>query len=207
MTASIILMLLIAGAAFAQQSVTILTPDGHTMHADQYGVVGRKAVVLVHGGRFNKGSWAKQADLLTQKGFCALAIDFREDHPDVLAAVRYLHSNGANSVAVVGASYGGDAAGDAAVAASPGEIDKLVLLASLGGKSPSRLKGKKLFILSRDDANSAGPRLPKILAAYKAAPGPKRLVILAGSAHAQFLFDTDQAPRLMQEILQFLMKR
>ncbi len=207
MTTSIILMLLHAGATFAQQSVTIPMPDGHTMRADQYGVAGSKGVVLVHGGRFNKGSWKKQADTLTQQGFQVLAIDFREDHPDVLAAVRYLRSNGAKSVAVVGGSYGGDAAGDAVVAANPGEIDKLILLASQGGNFPTFLKGKKLFILSRDDKNSEGLRLPKILAAYKAAPGPKKMVILEGSAHAQFMFDTDQGPRLMQEILQFLLKR
>jgi len=34
--------------------------------------------------------------------------------------------------------------------------------------------------------------------------GPKELVILDGSAHAQFLFATDQGARLMREILRFL---
>ena len=39
---------------------------------------------------------------------------------------------------------------------------------------------------------------------HEKAPGPKELVILEGSAHAQFLFATDQAERLMREILRFL---
>jgi hypothetical protein len=34
--------------------------------------------------------------------------------------------------------------------------------------------------------------------------GPKELIILDGSAHAQFLFATDQGARLMREILRFL---
>jgi len=43
-------------------------------------------------------------------------------------------------------------------------------------------------------------------AAEKAA-GPKELVVLEGSAHAQFIFDTDQGDRLMREILRFLSSR
>ena len=223
-TTSIALTLLLTGAAFVQQSfaqpsVTFSTPDGLTLHADQYGSGGR-GVVLVHGGRFNKESWKKQAETLAQNGFYVLAIDFRgygqtipgtqtadwKHYPDVLSAVRYLRSHGVTSIAIVGASMGGDAAGDAVVESKPGEIDKIVLLAAQGGDSPSRLTGEKLFILSRDDKSGDGPRMPGIFAAYQAAPAPKQMVILEGSAHAQFLFDTDQGPRLMQEILKFLKK-
>jgi hypothetical protein len=66
------------------------------------------------------------------------------------------------------------------------------------------MKGRKLFIVARGDANDDGPRLPKIRANYERAVGPKELVILDGSAHAQFLFATDQGARLMREILRFL---
>jgi alpha-beta hydrolase superfamily lysophospholipase len=223
-TNAIVVTLLFAGAAFAQPNsaqppVTFQAPDGFILHADQYGS-GNRGVILVHGGRFNKESWKKQAETLAENGFYALAIDFRgygqtiagtqtadwKHYPDVLAAVRYLRSHGATSVAIVGASMGGDAAGDAVVAAKPGEIDKIVLLAADGGNPPGRLTGDKLFILSRDDKSGDGPRLPGIFAAFQAAPDPKRLVILEGSAHAQFLFDTDQGPRLMEEILKFLKK-
>lgn len=37
--------------------------------------------------------------------------------------------------------------------------------------------------------------------------GPKKLVILEGSAHAQFVFETAQGERLMREILRFLSQR
>jgi hypothetical protein len=66
------------------------------------------------------------------------------------------------------------------------------------------MKGRKLFIVARDDANDDGLRLPRIRANYERAVGPKELVILDGSAHAQFIFATDQGARLMREILRFL---
>lgn len=204
----------------AQQRVELPTEDGGLIHADLYGQ-GERGVVLAHGGRFNKESWEKQARVLAAKGFCVLAIDFRgyglsrgpgqEDlytaplHLDVLAAVRYLRKAGAKTVSVVGGSLGGGAAGDAVIAAKPGEIDRIVLLGASANGPAEKLKGRKLFILARDDLGPGDvPRLPKIRAYYEKAPEPKELVILEGSAHAQFLFETDQGERLMQEIVRFL---
>lgn len=213
----LLFILLATGLIAAQESVTFPAPDGYRVHADLYGK-GDRAVVLAHGGRFTKESWRKQAETLADAGFRVLAIDFRgygqsvpgslnadwKHYPDVLAAIRYLHDAGAKSVSVVGASMGGDAAGDASAASNAGEIDRIVFLGSEGGDSPERLKGRKLFIVTRDDRSGDGPRLPGITENYRKAPDPKKLVILEGSAHAQFVFDTDQGPRLMQEILRFL---
>jgi len=212
--------LALIGPCAAQDQASFLTPDGWTIHADLYGS-GDRGVVLVHGGRFEKGSWAKQANMLVSAGFRVLAIDLRgfglsKDGPqsvrsdfgsplDVLAAVRYLHENGAKSVSVVGASMGGDAAEGALAEAKPGEIDRVVLLAHGAYGSPEKLTGRKLFIVSRDDPGPDGqPRLLRIRAQYQKAPDPKELVILEGSAHAQFIFQTDQGDRLMREILRFL---
>jgi pimeloyl-ACP methyl ester carboxylesterase len=210
--------LLLAGSAAAQQQVSFSTQDGGVVYADMYGK-GERGVVLAHGGRFNKESWAKQARALVKSGFRVLAIDFRgrgqsrgpqsksgEDGAeyDVLAAVRYLRRTGAKTVSVIGASFGGEAAADASIDAEPGEIDRLVLLAAWTDRPPEKMKGRKLFIVARDDANDDGPRLPKIRANYENAAGPKELVILDGSAHAQFIFATDQGERLMREIVRFL---
>jgi hypothetical protein len=38
-------------------------------------------------------------------------------------------------------------------------------------------------------------------------PEPKKLIILDGTAHAQFLFQTDQGERVIREIVQFLSER
>ena len=214
---------LLLGSAMAQMHVSFPTQDGGFVYADMYGD-GARGVVLAHGGRFNKESWEKQARTLEQAGFRVLAIDFRgygqsrgpgqSDpmsaplHFDVLAAVRYLRKTGATTVSVVGGSMGGWAAADATIEAEAGEIDGLVVLgAGAGNGPPEKIKGRKLFIVARNDANADGLRLPGILRQYEKIPEPKRLLILDGSAHAQFLFQTDQGERVMREILQFLSAR
>lgn len=204
----------------APEAVSFSTSDGGLIFASLYGS-GDRGVVLAHGGRFNKESWDVQARALAAAGFRALAIDFRgygksrgpgaDDplsaplHQDVLAAVRFLRERGAKSVSVIGASMGGGASADAAVESKPGEIDRVVLLAAHGGKPPETMHGRKLFILARDDKMFSGtPRLVEIRKHFDRCPEPKRMVLLEGTAHAQFLFETDQAERLWREILSFL---
>ena len=99
---------------------------------------------------------------------------------------------------------GGGAAGDASIASQPGEIDRVVFLGASPNGPAEKLKCRSLFIVARDDASEDGPRLPGIQAQYEKAPEPKALIILDGSAHAQYLFQTGQGERVMQEILQFL---
>jgi len=210
---------LFAIVAATQEHVSFPTQDGGTVYADLYGK-GERCVVLAHGGRFNKESWAKQARILAGAGFRVLAIDFRgygqsrgpgdSDplsaplHLDVLAAVLYLRNTGAKTVAVVGGSMGGAAAGDASIASEPGQINRLVLLGAAPNGPAAKLKAPTLFIVARDDANDGGLRLPGIRAQYEKAPEPKELIVLDGSAHAQYLFETNQGERVMHEILRFL---
>jgi pimeloyl-ACP methyl ester carboxylesterase len=211
--------LMFANVATAQQTVSFPTSDGGVIFADLYGQ-GEKGLVLAHGGQFNKESWRPQALEFAAAGFHVLAFDFRgfgSSHGpgqgdvfkaplalDVLAAVRYLHANGAKTVSIVGASLGGGAAGDASIASAPGEIDRLVFLGYAPNGPADKLKSPSLFIVARDDTSGDGPRLPGIRAQYEKAPEPKKLVILDGSAHAQFLFQTPQGKRVMSEILSFL---
>jgi pimeloyl-ACP methyl ester carboxylesterase len=212
----------LAAIAVPQELTSFATADGGVVYADVYGA-GEHGVMLAHGGRFTKESWAEQAPVLAEAGFRVVAIDFRgrgqsrggslkgsanDVHFDVLAAVRYLRSNGASTVSVVGASFGGGAAAQAAVEAEPGEIDRLVLLAHSPIEDPEDMQGAKLFIVARDDPYFGGTRrLVDIRDQYERAPGPKELVVLEGSAHAQFIFETDQAGRLMDEMLRFLSDR
>jgi len=206
--------------------VSFPTSDGGLIVADEYGA-GAHAVVLAPGGRFDKESWAPQARALAGAGFRVLAIDFRWRggsrggvrspdpydglHLDVLGAVRHLRETGAERVSVVGGSLGGSAAARAAVEAGRGErgeaeeIDRLVLLAHGPIEEPERLRGRKLFVVARDDPWADGsPRLPAIREQYERAPEPKELLILEGAAHAQHLFATEQGAGLMREILRFL---
>jgi dienelactone hydrolase len=218
----IIATLLLSAGTVAQETLSFPTEDGGLIFADTYGQ-GDHAVVLVHGGQFNKESWAKQARTLAAANFRVLAIDLRgygksrgpgdSDpmgaplHLDVLAAVRYLRKLGAKSVSIVGASMGGSAAGDASIASQPGEIDRIVFLGAAPNEPADKLKSASLFIVARDDASDDGPRLPGIRQQYEKAPKPKELIVVDGSAHAQFLFQTDQSDRVMREILRFLSEK
>jgi pimeloyl-ACP methyl ester carboxylesterase len=220
-SAGIAAILFLAAAATAPPAhVTIRTQDGGVLAGDVYGK-GERGLVLAHGGRFNKESWAKQAQAFAAAGYRVLAFDFRGygasrgpgqgdamSAPlelDVLAAVRYLRANGANSVAIVGGSLGGRAGANAAALARPGEIETLVLLGSDGGRSPEKIPGRKLVIATEDDADGSGvKRLPKIRASYEKMTAPKQILVLEGSAHAQYLFETADGERVMRAILRFL---
>ena len=216
---------LIGGAATgapAQSAITIRADDGGVIHADAYGS-GDRGVVLAHGGRFDRASWKPQALVLADLGFRVLAIDFRaavearqgRETPclyeatclakDVLAAVRHLRRAGATTVSIVGGSLGGGAAAQASIEAQPGELDRIVLLAHMLIDRPEHMRGRKLFIVAKDDrGGNDQPRLRGIQDQFDKAPGPKSLVVVDGTAHAQAMFDTAAGPRVMREIVSFL---
>jgi predicted alpha/beta hydrolase len=154
--------------AFAQRTVSIAVPgQSKSIQADLYGS-GNRALILAHGGRFDRASWRKQAPLFAQAGFLVLAVSFRGDTfnqdgspsalgsnadnaTDVLAAVAYLQQTGAKTISAIGASLGGDAIGEADSRSQPGVFDRLVFLGSDGGATPEKSSGRKLFIVARDD--------------------------------------------------------
>src|SRR3974377_2256554 len=110
-----------APIAPAQRTVSFPTEDGARIAALIYGT-SYNAVLLVHGGRFTKESWAPQVPAFRSAGFEVMAIDLRgvgqshgpgEADPtdaqlaqDVLAAVRYLHAHGARTSSMVGGTHG-----------------------------------------------------------------------------------------------------
>jgi len=201
-------------AAPVPREISFPTADGGTVVADLYGDTGRDAVVLAHGAAFDRASWRGFAAVLVAHGYQVLAIDFRgygKSKPgsakdalfeDVLAAVRYLRRSGAPRVSVVGASMGGGAVLRAAAVAAPGEIDRVVLLSPAPTPDPAAIKPTTLFIASRDE-----PAIERIREQFARAREPKRLVLLPGSAHAQHIFDTDQADALRTAVLDFLASR
>ena len=209
----------------AQSPVSIPAADGGTIAADVYGS-GDRGVVLAHGGRFDRASWRPQALELAAAGFRVVAIDFRpavemragRETPclyddrclakDVRAAIDYLKRSGARTVSLIGGSLGGGAVARAAIDAPPGEVDAVVLLAHMLIDDPERMRGRTLFIVARDDrGGNNAPRLTGIRAQYEKAPEPKELIVVEGPAHAQAMFDTPEAPRLMRDILRFLRAR
>jgi pimeloyl-ACP methyl ester carboxylesterase len=192
------------------------TSDDALVSGHVYGA-GRRAVVLVPGGHGVGETWEMQSQRLARAGFRVLALDYRgrgqsplmppddsKAHLDVLAAVRQLKADGADEISVVGASWGGWAAGTAAVA-EPGTISRLVLLAHSPFEHPERLEGRKMFIVAAEDREGSGRlRLDTIRQQFERAPDPKELVVLPGAAHAQFIFLSPHRERLYSELLRFL---
>ena len=178
------------------EEVSFTTADGGTVVANLYGD-GQHAVLLAHGAVFDKESWNELAQDLLADGYRVLAIDFRgygQSTPgragnalyqDVLAGIRYLHSEEAERVSVIGASMGGGAVAQAAVVVAPDEIDKLILLAGVPIATPERMQGNKLFIVSRGDSLRDA-----VEDQFERAGEPKELTVLAGSQHAQHIFSS-----------------
>lgn len=211
--------LTVSGCAISAPAPRLLTlpaSDGVRVSSMSYGE-GRRGVVLVPGGHGVGETWDGQARRLAASGFRVLALDYRGlgrsvDAPqddskvplDVIGAVRRLRSDGVTEVSVVGASWGGWAAGTAAVS-EPGLIDRLVFLAHSPFEAPERLGGRKLFIVAKEDRDGFGRlRLERIREQYERTSPPRGLIVLEGSAHAQLLFLTPQRERLFDEILGFL---
>ena len=189
------------------------TADNATIYAN-YHLGGPHAVLLAHGAIFNKESWGAFEQRLLKENFTVLAIDFRGynkstqgDKPhalyeDILAGVNFLRSQQSiNRVTVLGASMGGSAAAKANVYAEPNTIDQLILLSPAQVFKPESLKGRLLFIASKNEY-----LLKAVTTAYNKAPEPKRLQLINGKAHAQHIFKTSQAEVLTKNIIDFLME-
>lgn len=210
------------GAGSQDRTVEIPALPGTPVRADEYGQ-GPHAVLLVHGGQFERGSWAPQARVLADAGFRVLAIDLRSvveshagrDNPcvmqpeclarDVRAAVEYLRHSGAGRVDAVGASLGGAAVAQASVEGGKGLIDRLILLAPMPISSPQRIRARTLYVVARGDTSGDGTlRLPEIRRQFGRTPPPKRLLVVEGAAHAQHLFSTDTGKGVLGSIIGFL---
>ena len=152
----------------------------------------------------SKESW-KSARTLVSARFEVLAIDFRgfgcsrgpgqahfDNAPfenDVFAAVHYLKTHGVKTVSVVWGTFG-EAAGDASIKSARSEIDRVVFLGAAPNLSAEKLKSGSLFIVARDDGNDAAQGRAFVSSTIKLLS--RELIVLEGSPHAQFLFQTDQ---------------
>jgi len=193
------------------QEVSFAASDGGEVHAHLLGQ-GEHAVVLAHGAVIDKESGQTLADELAEHGLRVLAVDVRGYGratpgtegdalwPDGVGAAKFRRDQGAERVSALGASMGGGAVGRASVEAPQGTFHKLVLLAAAPIAEPARMKATSfLFVASREER-----LLARVEQQYEAAPEPKRLEILEGSAHAQHVFRTAQAETLTGLIIDAL---
>ncbi len=154
---------------------------------------GSYGVVLAHGAAFDAASWQDQAEAMADQGNSVVAVE--DLTPEAMtAAVDRLRDEGAESVALVGGSAGADAA-LRLLAQDPDLVDQVVTLSA-----NSTVEGlgdqPKLFIASEDESVAD---VATELA--ESAPGDNDVLLLPGSAHAQHVFDGDQAEPALEALL------
>ena len=205
------------------ETVTFTTTDGITLAGTLFSE-GDTAVILAHQGTFgaDQTTWYPFARLLAERGFTALAFDFRGVGKsegrlgygklalDVNAAAQFLEDRGYQHIVCIGASMGGTAC---ILAAQDHTFDGLVILASTmragSGADTLRLLPVDLeqlttpkFFLS---ASSDSPVVVNdTRQMYKLSPEPKDLLFLPGAQHGTSLFDTNAGEELSAAMLRFL---
>jgi dienelactone hydrolase len=205
----------------AVRAVTFETPDGVALSGTVYGA-GATAVIFAAESDKRQDAWAEVAEAAARAGYLALTFDFRFWGPgsqrdvalmnaadtDLLAAIAFVRAEGAQSVALVGASLGGMAAAKAAAVADPAAV--IIIGAPMGhpdleiNVSPAELQAAtapKLFIAAEDDRSVPAAETQ---AMYELAADPKEIVLYPASQHGTALLATQHGPDLQQRILDFI---
>lgn len=187
--------------------------DGLTIEASHYNYSDTKAVIFAHGGVFNKESWYFIAEKLADLEISSLPFDFRgygnsekgdrkNDKDDVLGAIDFLIRKEYKEIYLVGASMGGSAILQALDNFDAKEIKKVILLAPAGGPPVRSKEIDKLLIVAEDDRHFEGGKT-----VYDNSSQPKSIKIYKGSAHAQFLFESEHKDDVIKRILDFFVKK
>ncbi len=202
-------------------AVTFESRDGVTLEGRLFGD-GSTGVVLSHMQPADQRSWFAFANRLADAGYLVLTYDFRGYCPggqggcsqgelqiasiwqDVLGAMDFIRSQGATTVALVGASMGGTASlvaagqegSDVAVVvtlSAPTSIEGLDVDAAL----LQRVDANKLFIAGVGDASAAASAEQL----YEMAPPPKKPEIVPADDHGTDLL-TGSRGEAVQRIIE-----
>ncbi|HKN80774.1 MAG TPA: alpha/beta fold hydrolase [Actinomycetota bacterium] len=205
-------------------AVTFESRDGVTLEGRLFGD-GSTGVVLSHMRPADQRSWFAFANRLADQGYLVLTYDFRGYCPggeggcsqgepqisaiwqDVLGAMDFIRSQGASTVALIGASMGGTAS---LVAAGQEGTDVAVVVTlsapeSIEGLNADaallqRVDANKLFIAGLGDASAAASAqdLSEI------APPPKRVEIPPADDHGTDLLTGSQGEAIQRLIETYL---
>ena len=218
---ALVLAVMVAGCSAhtspggGSEKITFDTEDGVELSGHVFGS-GPVGVVLSHMRPADQESWWPFARVLRDRGYQALAFDFRGYRDsqgevdidsldiDLEAALGELESRGATRVFLVGASMGGtaslkvaarsDVAGVITISAPP-------LIEGLDAREDLRsISAPKLFIAAREDGFYT--RSASLL--DQGSDDPKELHFLDGAAHGTDMLTGDSGPRAQGIILDFL---
>ena len=206
------------------ETVTFTTSDGVQLAGTLFGT-GDVAVVLAHQGTpgANQTTWHAFGKLLAERGYTALAFDFRgigrsggvpdrrKLDIDLLSALQFLRDEGHEEILCFGASMGGTTC--IQIAIDGYELAGVVALSSalITGYGPNDLEVSeddlgsltlpKAFIAAENDTDLVVGDITRM---YEASPEPKALYLLPGSAHGTSLFKTEAGSELTTILLDFL---
>jgi dienelactone hydrolase len=179
---------------------------------------------VIFSNRSDKGqeSWASMAQRAAQAGYLAMTFDYRawrgagqfdleqlnQADIDLLAAADFVRSEGAQLIALVGASLGGIASVKDAAAIAPAAL--IGFGSPMGNPAltikvePAELQNDipKLFIASKEDTLLPAAETRQM---YDLAAEPKTYFEYPGAAHATDLLLGPAAGDLAQKLLDFLL--
>ncbi|HKT40147.1 MAG TPA: alpha/beta fold hydrolase [Ktedonobacterales bacterium] len=204
-----------ATLAVPSHAVEFTTPDGLRLGGTLYGS-GTVGVALSHQSDGTQNQWSGFARQLAAHGYMALAFDFRgrntsegpadtaKEDIDLRAAIRFLQSQGATRIALMGASLGGAVTLRVAATESVVAVATLSAVATMPTQEVTddiikAIKAPKLFINSTlDYAADATQHM------YDVAPPPKQIHLYPGIAHGVGIFSGDNGPDLIERMLTFM---
>ncbi len=209
----------------ASRAVTFRSVDGVRLSGRLFGS-GTDGVVLSHMLPADQSSWWDFARKLADRGYLVLTYDFRGYCPggdagcsqgskdvaaiwqDVIGAIRFLRSQGAHRIELVGASMGGTAS---LVAASrPGtDVAAVVTLSaptSIEGLTAdesvlTNVSAAKLFVAGNSDPTGSAQAAQQL---YDESPPPKRVEIVTSPDHGTDLLSGNQAGIVQTLIFNYL---
>jgi alpha/beta superfamily hydrolase len=198
------------------RSVTFTTEDGLQLSGTLYGQ-GTAAIIFSHMSDGSRAEWRDLPEKMAGMGYMALAYDFRgrgdsegtfdppASNKDLMAAVNFIRDEGAQKIALIGASMG--AMASAKVAAVEKTEAVICLAGGISWSGPeisdqelAAISAPLLVITSEEDQF-----VQDTLHIYEVASSPKEKHLYPGRTHGTDLFDTHGAD-LSQRIINFILK-
>jgi beta-lactamase regulating signal transducer with metallopeptidase domain len=161
--------------------------DLYVSDAAYFPAKGKRAVVWVPGFIFNKESWFKMAKSLQAEGVASMAISGNSVN-NVRSALQQLARRGHKDFILVGGSRGAKAILNMVDRVfTTSFVTGVVTMSAVGGNPIDDFNRsvplRKLFIVSEKEKH-----MGTVQALYDESMEPKKLVVIPGKAHAQFLF-------------------
>ena len=197
-------------------AVSFSSTDGIRLKGYLFGS-GKTGVILTHMFPTDQKSWFEFAKKLANEGYTAMTFDFRgygesggskeisQIDRDLEGAYLYLKPK-AQKIFLVGASMGGTAS---VRVASRQPVAGVVCISgpvSFRGLDAQdaigEIKAPSLFIATEEDGGGRFSVSARDL--HQKAQGKKDLLILSGSAHGTFLFQSPHKEQVEKKILEFL---